>query len=159
MTLDNFPDDRWADVWRWLHQFPLCNFDDYGPRNLQAFEAEMRRRVVAGEFVLGVSSDAGDLVGIIGFRPMAPGWGMFAGICFDKSVHGTDVTRAAVRAALKSLFERQGFRKVSAWYFADNRRVHHFLVSLGASEEGFLRAHTMRGGVAVDMRLVAFFNS
>lgn len=155
MRVDTFPSDKYTDAWLWLNQDSRANFDDYGPPTLELFRKSMDTRRDRGERFFGVW-DGSRLVGIVGFRPMAPHWGMLAGICFDESVHGQPITRAGVRAVLELLFA-SGNDKILAWYFAHNGRVRQFLANLGAVDEGFLHKQTQQFGQPVDMYLVAFF--
>jgi RimJ/RimL family protein N-acetyltransferase len=156
MRIDVFPAAKYADAWHWLNQDARANFDDYGPPTLEAFRRDMDARRDRGEQFFGVWDDASRLVGIVGYRPMAPHWGMLAGICFEESVHGQPITRAGVRAVLDWVFA-SGSDKVLAWYFAHNGRVGRFLAKLGALHEGYLRKQTQQNGEPVDMFLVAFF--
>ena len=155
MQIEAFPLERLPELWAWLGQFPENNFDDAGPRSLEEFEAEMRRRLASGQWLLGVAAD-GRLVGAIGFECLAPYLGMFRGIVFDRSVHGAGIAAQAVRAVLERAF-RTGIEKVSALYFADNKRIDGLLIKLGAIDEGLLRKHTRRNGQPVDVRVGAFF--
>jgi RimJ/RimL family protein N-acetyltransferase len=156
MRIDVFPSDRYTHAWLWLNQDPRANFDDYAPPTLELFRRDMDARRDRGERFFGVWDDGGRLVGIVGYRPMAPHWGMLAGVCFDESVHGKPITRAGLRAVLEHIFA-SGPDKILAWYFAHNGRVRRFLAALGAVDEGFLRKQTQQFGQSVDMYLVAFF--
>lgn len=149
-----FPRAAYALAWEWLNQFPAANFDDSGPRTLAEFAIEMDRRLAAGERTWGFEH-GGRLVGIAGYAPLAPHWGMLRGICFDQPAHGRAIAEAAIRGMLDEIFAA-GVEKISASYFADNARIHRFLARLGAIEEGYLRRQARRAGQPVDMRLVAF---
>jgi RimJ/RimL family protein N-acetyltransferase len=151
-----FPPSKYRRLWDWLGQFPLNHFDDGGPRTCDEFAGTIAERLAHGERLYGVFDDRGELVGAIGMAFLSPRAAMFHGISFDRPAHGTGIAQRAVAAILDELF-RSGIEKVSAAYFADNERVHRFLKKLGAVEEGYLRRQTRRGGVPVDMRLVAFF--
>jgi RimJ/RimL family protein N-acetyltransferase len=156
MTISQpFPEALLPEAWGWLQQFPRANFDDFGPRSCEEFLVEMRRRRESGERSWAVRSE-GRAVGLVGYAQLAPHSGTFHGVCFDRSVHGTGLTRAAIEAILEQVFA-EGTRKVMAGYFSDNHRVHTFFKRLGAQSEGLLRAQTYRQGQPVDMRLVAFF--
>jgi RimJ/RimL family protein N-acetyltransferase len=144
-----------AELWDWLRQFPAANFDDQGPKTRADFELEMARRQACGELFWTVEYGK-RAVGVIGIAPISARLAMFHGVCFDRSVHGTGIASQAIRAVLDELFG-QGFDKVSAAYFADNTRIHKLFQRLGARNEGYLRAHTVRAGKPLDMRLIAFF--
>jgi RimJ/RimL family protein N-acetyltransferase len=152
LTLD--PSVEYAAAWGWLSEFPASNFDDYGPRNMVDFAIEMERRQ-AVEIVRTVRLD-GAAVGMIGYCPITHRTGMFRGICFTRSVHGSGIAQRAVRAFLGERWA-EGVEKISASFFADNRHIHRFLAGLGAVDEGLLRGQTQRGGVAIDVRVVAIF--
>lgn len=150
-----FPDRALDLAWYWLQHDQHANFDDYGPRDFNAFEVEMRRRLAAGERTWGVREHR-DLVGIIGYLPITPRLGTFHGICFDSLVHGSGIPQESVRAVLAQLWSA-GVEKVCASYFMHNLRVHRFLKGIGAIEEGVFRAQTLQNGKPVDMRSVALF--
>lgn len=155
MLVSPFPRSAYALAWEWLHQFRHNNFDDTGPKTFPDFALEMERRE-RFERTWGVEH-AGQFVGLIGYAPMTRRAGMFHGIVFDQQVHGKGIAKAAVRAVLTELFEEGGVDKISAAYFADNRKIGRLLLGLGAQREGYLRRQTLRDGVPIDMELVAFF--
>jgi RimJ/RimL family protein N-acetyltransferase len=152
--LSPFPPSEFGRAWDWLNEYPERNLDDYGPQSREAWIAEMERRA-EHERTWGVVKD-GELVGIIGYLPLAPRCGWFHGICFTRSAWGRATTQTAVEAVIQELFAT-GVEKISASYFADNPKIHRFLADLGAVEEGLLRKQTLRGGELIDMRLVAIF--
>lgn len=149
------PASGYPSAWAWLREFPSANFDDYGPATFSDFCGAMIERSKA-ERTWGVLH-CGVPCGIIAYLPITPRSGTFHGICFSREVHGTGVARAAVSRVIQEIFE-SGIEKISATFFADNLRVARFLASLGAVDEGLLRKHTVRDGIAIDMRQVAFFN-
>lgn len=147
--------DAWApDIWQWMQDSRAQSLDDYGPQTPDALAVELTRRR-RDECLYGVTMD-GQPSGVIGVCPVTNRLAMLHGVLFAKEVRGTGVARAAMRHVLDSLWAR-GIVKVSATYFADNGRVRAFLKRLGAVDEGYLRAHTMRDGKPIDLRLVAFF--
>lgn len=149
-----FPESELHLAWEWMNEFPSYNMDDYGPKDFAEFREGMVKRM-RGEIVCGVTyKDA--LVGIIGFAPITARFGMFHGICFSRAVHGKHICSKAVRTFMAKLFSI-GVEKIGATYFADNRRVRRFLLSLGAKDEGYLSRQTVRKGKPVDTYLVAFF--
>ncbi len=149
-----FPEAFYPQLWAWLNEFPENNFDDYGPQDYRTFEIAMTER--AGiERTWAVMQDCIP-VGIVAYLPFTPRSGTFHGICFSKAVHGTGLAQWAVSQVLAELFA-SGVEKVSASFFSSNERVARFLAGLGAVDEGFLRKHTLRNGIAIDMRLMAFF--
>jgi len=152
LTLDGSIDD--VAAWSWLQEYPASNFDDYGPRSLAEFVQEMSRRRER-ELVRLVRLDSA-AVGMIGYVPITPKTGMFHGICFARAVHGSDIAQRAVRMFLAERWA-EGVEKVSASFFADNLHIGRFLADLGAMDEGLLRRQTYRGGVAIDVRVVAIF--
>lgn len=154
VSLKPFPPEHLDKLWAWMHEFPKANFDDTAPDGLEGFRRQQMGAALMARKLIGVELD-GELVGAIGFQRTAPTIGNFAGVCFTRSVHGTGLAALAVRAVLAALWA-EGCTKVSAAYFADNRRVHHFLKKLGAVEEAYLKAETTRNGKPVDVRRVAF---
>jgi len=154
--LSPFPASALPRAWEWLREFPANNFDDYGPRTLEEFLAVMEERA-SQEFTWGVLYE-GELCGIIAFLPLTERTGTFHGICFTRSVHGKGIAKEAVGQVIEELFA-SGIQKIQAGIFADNIRVARFLTGLGAVEEGLLREQTMRGGIAVDMQLLAIFKA
>lgn len=155
LVLTQFEPLYGPEVWGWLQEYPDANLDDYGPRTLEELLSETARRTAAGELVRVALLD-GSPVGLIGYCPLTARTGMFHGICFARRVHGQGVARRAVAAFLRELFDA-GVEKVSAAFFADNRRIQDFLNGFGACPEGYLRRQTLRHGRAVDMCLVAIF--
>lgn len=153
--LNPFPLDQYGLAWQWLNEFPLANFDDYGPKTQAQFVTEMLRRAEY-ETIVGIES-AGELVGIVGYLPLSPRSGWLHGICFTSKTHGTGLPYLAVKEVLDGQFAN-GVEKISASYHADNARVRDFLWKLGAVDEGYLKHETLRGGRPLDKYLVAFFN-
>ncbi len=154
VSISQFPMDRLPEAWQWLQQFPLNNFDDFGPRTCDEFQTEMYRRL-SNESLTAVSY-LGELCGIVGLVRLSPRVSMFHGICFDAKVHGIGIASRGVNLILNECF-RRGAAKVSANYFADNLTIHRFLWKLGFIEEGYLHNHTVRQGKPVDMKLVSLF--
>ncbi len=155
VSLAPFPQDRMADLWAWLHQFPAANFDDTAPETLAEFEASFDIMARGNRQLWGASID-GELLGAIGFESLSKRTALLRGICFDQSAHGSEAPFAAV-AKILDLAWKSGFEKVSARYMAHNRRVHQFFKKLGARQEGFMIGDTTQAGQPVDVRIVAFF--
>ncbi len=154
ITLCPFPTESLSSAWKWMREFPDANLDDASPKTFAEFEAVMRQRMQV-EALCGVRFK-NKLVGIIGYLPISPRYGMFHGICFSQAVHGTGVAREAVRIFLARLFAT-GVDKIAAVYWADNIRIRKLLTGLGARDEGYLNRHTVRQGKPIDAYLVAFF--
>lgn len=154
LSLQPFPAESIPLLWEWMHEYPKANLDDYGPRTLEEFRMYLLGRAQAGTKTLGVKVD-GEFVGAIAVLQLDR-IAFFRGICFAKAVHGKGVAPHAVGLVLQAHWE-EGFRKVGAEFMADNRRVRDFLEKLGAVDEGYFKAETMRGGRPVDVRRVAFF--
>jgi RimJ/RimL family protein N-acetyltransferase len=154
-SLCPFPRESLPLAWSWLDEFPLANFDDYGPATEEAFCLEMARRLAAGESLLGVKLD-GELVGFLGYATISPRLAAMHGICFTKRVHGSGIAAWAVNELIETLYQC-GVEKLSAHYFADNEKIRRLLAKCGAHDEGLLRIHTLRQGVPLDLRLVAFY--
>jgi RimJ/RimL family protein N-acetyltransferase len=143
-------------LWAWLCESPAVYFDDAGPQTLEAFQATVAQRAVAGERRWGVKVN-GIPAGVLAYQPVS----RFSGIghvCFTRTVPTQGVPGIAVRQALDEL-RREGVRKVCCVFYADNRAIRRFLRTLGAVEEGLLRNQVERGGQLVDLRLMALFLS
>lgn len=154
ITLIPFPLEELPLAWEWMNEFPAANIDDYGPKTYEEFKEQIIQRM-RSEVICGVKYK-GKLVGIIGYIPLNARYGMFHGICFSKAVHGKHICSEAVRTFIAKLFAT-GVDKISASYFAQNRRIRRFLKSLGAVDEGYLRKQTVQNGKYVDAILVAIF--
>ncbi len=141
-------------MWEWVNQAPEFNFDDYGPQDYVAFTMEMRQRQLVEMQSIALLDHRP--VGIMTFLPLTERMGMLHGICFDESVHGKGVAQWAMMDFLAAVFDGP-IEKICASFFADNLRVHRFLTKLGAEDEGLMRRHTIRKGLAIDMRMIAFF--
>ena len=140
-------------LWEWVQEFPQANFDDSGPRDYTVFERIMTDRI-QNEVTCGVILD-NTLVGIIGYKPTDEHSGSFHGICFAHAIHGRGVATKAVRTFIAKLYAG-GVEKISAQYFASNRRVRRFLKNLGAKDEEYVRDATAQNGLPMDMYLVSF---
>ena len=136
LTLIPFPEQSIPLAWKWLLEFPHCNFDDYGPKTEQEFIAQMTERM-ENELIVGVTpiGEERQLVGIMAYLPLTPRLGSFHGICFARAVHGTGLPLQAMRQFIADLFGRGKIEKIAASYFADNQRVRAFLKKLGAEDE------------------------
>jgi RimJ/RimL family protein N-acetyltransferase len=150
-----FPREHYLLLWSWLNEFPLRNFDDYGPTDNFDLAVEMEARIQRGERTWMVSFE-GKPVGAVGYKPVTDRMGYLHGICFTKSVHGKGIAKNALLTILDELFE-SGVDKIAAEYFVSNARVSNFLRGLGFIQEGYLRRATMQSGELIDKFLVARF--
>lgn len=150
-----FPDDLLPLAWEWINEYPERNMDDYSPRDLRAFEAEIQARHASGELTWIVYKNNVPC-GFVGYKPWSPTHGVFHGICFTQSAWGRETTATAVKMVLGQLFDF-GVQKVSAFYFADNPKIDRFLRDLGGQQEGYLVNQALRGGQLVDMIVLALF--
>jgi RimJ/RimL family protein N-acetyltransferase len=140
-------------LWAWMHEYPEANLDDTAPATGEAFTHEMIRRLATGERLWAVSQD-GETVGAIGYQPLTVDTGSLHGVCFVSWTHGKGIAAPALCAVLDVL-RGDGVRKISATYFADNRRIRSLLERCGFQPEGYLTAHTCRHHVWCDCILVA----
>lgn len=154
VELQPFPPKATEKAWAWLNEFPKYNFDDDGPTSLNEFKMSLLWRVQHGQTIIGVIHES-ECVGLIGIERKTERRAEFCGICFSKAVHGKGVAAEALRILFRTLWA-DGVDKVEAQFFADNYRVARFFHKLGAKSEGVRRAHTLRGGKAVDCRLVGW---
>lgn len=144
-------------AWEWLHEDEKSNLDDYGPKTLEKFSADLLRRHQAGQVIIGVLFEDNP-VGIIGFQPVTPRLGHFSGICFAKHAQGHGIGTRAVGMLMEALWQ-DGYEKIEAMFFADNDRVASMFRKLGAHDEGLLFEHTLRNGIPVDVKLMGFCRS
>lgn len=155
VSLAAFPYHRLPELWSWLQQFPAANFDDSAPPDYESFRSQQLGYAGTARQLWGVEID-GELLGAIGFERLSRRTAQFRGICFDRSAHGSGAPRMAVSLLLGQAWQ-SGYQKISAHYFAHNRRIRSFLQALGAVDEGYLKQETTQGGKPVDVRAVAFF--
>ena len=153
LTLAPLPPEAHHLLWGWLNEFPKANFDDTGPKDLEEFLNMLLAGAQLGVKIVGARHED-EWVGAISVVQTGPTSAMFKGICFTKSVHGSGIPQLAVKGVIQTLRER-GIRKIRAQYFADNRRIHHFLKRLGFTEEAYLKDEAPRGGRELDVRQVA----
>jgi RimJ/RimL family protein N-acetyltransferase len=142
-------------IWDWLNEFPLRNFDDFGPKTLAEFTRVLQRRIDNER--VWIAFVQREPAGIIGYASVNSYCGHFHGICFAKKWHGQGVARAAVSKVIDEVFLMSDKQKISASFFRDNHRIQRFLRTLGFKFEGLLTAQTLRGGQPVDMLLMALF--
>ena len=156
MSLAPFPPEAHSLLWDWMHEFPKANFDDTRPADLDAFLTRLYAGALNGDKLIGVM--LGDAwVGAIGIGMKSDRTAQFKGICFTRSVHGTGIAKLAVQGVISALWTDSNILKIDAAYFADNRRIRHFLKKLGAVDEGYRKAGAWRDGKPLDVREVAFF--
>ncbi len=129
--IEPFPPEHYCLLWRWLREFPEQNFDDAGPKTLEELEQSIKERYRAGHTLIEVLANEKP-AGLIGYQQVSLDVGIFRGICFTQSVHGSGIPIQALREFLESLFDGQT-EKVYAQYFSFNRRVGRFLQKLGAT--------------------------
>jgi RimJ/RimL family protein N-acetyltransferase len=148
---------EWVPLaWKWMNQSPM-NFDDYGPKTIEEFSADLLKRHQAGQIIVAVLL-AGEPVGIIGFQPVTPRLGHFSGICFAAHAQGNGLGTEATRTFIEALW-LDGYEKIEAMFFAENERVAAMFRKLGAHDEGLLYEHTLRAGRPVDMKIVGLLKS
>jgi RimJ/RimL family protein N-acetyltransferase len=143
-------------TWDWLNEYPDNNFDDFGPKDMNAFELEIKKRLASGEKLWHVWIDRKP-VGIIGYVMLNRYCGSFHGICFAEKWHGRGVARVSVGRIVDDLFESGQQQKISASFFSDNVRVAGLFDRLGFHYEALLFKQTLRGGKSVDMTMMSLF--
>jgi RimJ/RimL family protein N-acetyltransferase len=148
-----FPTQQAPELHRWLTTPADPNFDDYAPRDLAGVTAALRAKSEAGYTFAAVLDDLP--IGFVGFAPASPVAGWFAGMVMAPEYRGRGFGGELLCRAVWIL-RAKGFRKLSAFFFADNHAIRATFRSAGAVEEGYLRGASMRGGELVDMRLWSF---
>jgi RimJ/RimL family protein N-acetyltransferase len=141
-------------LWQYLREFPRDNFDDFGPATLEDFEQMMAGRL-AHEIIVGFRVE-GEFIGAAAYSRFSPRSGALHGVAFARKVHGSGIPREAMRGFLRSL-RVYGAEKISAQIHADNIRAWRFFKKLGFVQEGYFRAHTLRAGRPIDLRIIALF--
>lgn len=142
-----FPPNNIPLLWEWLHEFPLQNFDDGGPKTLREFSAALKQREAQGQIISEVRYE-GEPVGVVGIARTSPSQVEFCGVCFTRKVHGKGVALAAIRKIL-AYASYDGVRSAVATYFADNVAVAKMFKKLGAVEVDSFLNPTKRKGQAV----------
>ena len=150
-----FPRENYLLIHRWMLEHRERMLDNFWPAALDKFAAELDRRAAAGERSSLVLQD-GAPVGFLGYARITPHLGTLRGVCFAHEVHGNGTALRALRTLLQAEFDA-GVYKILAWPFADNRRARAFYAKAGGIHQGLLERHTVRGGVMVDICLMAFF--
>lgn len=155
LAIRPFPAEHYPELWRWLRQFPMQNFDDEGPDNLADFTKSMESRLAAGQSVFEVLHEDVPVgaIGILRYGDTAK----FCGICFDRIVHGKGIAAAAVDEILSGLFN-EGVRIVTATYFSDNMAVRKMFQKLGAVDVEQFRCAATRAGKPVSAITVKIFH-
>lgn len=151
-----FPPEFHDHLYQWMMQFPERTMDDFWPSDPQDFADAIKNRSLTEETFLIVED--GSPVGFIGYCRVTPHLGSLRGVCFTQEVHGNGTPLRALRKLLQMEFDC-GVYKVMAFPFSDNPRAIAFYKKLGAMEEGIFSKHTLRGGKAIDLQVLAFFAS
>lgn len=175
-----FPAHHLELIFTWAMEYPSANLDDYAPKTskecLQALQYRFGVRDEDGTAVGGENDnperswaiyvgegpaypyDGTKPCGLVGYLPMTPRLGVLHGILFSQGKIGREDRRAALGQIISELFG-SGVEKISASYFASNRKVHKFLEDLGFIPEGIFRKHTLQNGVPIDLIQVALFKT
>lgn len=125
-----FPKEHYATLFSWMREFPESSFDDAAPKTADGLATKMIAGESAGQ-KYSLVLYRGEPVGAIGYLQISSAGGIFKGICFTRSVHGSGVPLAAVSMFLEEVFQ-SGTETVVAIVFADNLRIRGFLPKLGA---------------------------
>lgn len=135
---------------------PIANFDDhFAPIGRDGFIEELRHRLSNKERIWNIECD-GSVAGYLGYMPITYRLGSLHGVCVFKSFQRRGIGTLAIKLLTQHLFSI-GVEKIMASFFSDNEPVFKVLVGAGAVQEGYLRNHSVRSAVPLDMRLVAFF--
>jgi RimJ/RimL family protein N-acetyltransferase len=148
-----FPVEHAELLWSWLMEKPEQSFNDFGPKNIRELAEQTIQRIIEGEIISEVLFD-GTPVGAIGYNQVTEEIGVFRGIVFTESVHGTGVPFAAVSMVLDAVF-KAGTQKVFARCFETNKQVAKFLKKLGARDEDLEAGTTICGGCVVAWKVVS----
>ncbi len=155
-----FPFRALPQAWRWLDECRDMVADDFAPQTLDEFVDMWDSR--PERLTWAVSRD-GELGGIMSAAPISPiVWDMH--LVFSRAFWGQETTRYALSLALDEVFRERGACKISAAVFPRNHALLGMIRSIGATKEGLLRGHTLKGGKPVDMVIVgldkrSFYNA
>ena len=145
-----FPTEKASLLWGWMNADRNANLDDFGPKTLCMFKAELNRRVQY-EKTYGVYLDD-ELVGYVGIVRQSLMTAFTHGILISPAHRSKGVGYAAMLLVLDEL-RKSGVRKVLAGFFADNYAIQRLFMRLGGHQEGLFTDVTMRGGETIDMKM------
>jgi GNAT superfamily N-acetyltransferase len=152
ILISPFPPEHARELHRWLNSPRDANFDDFTASDVASVEASLARKTAAGFTFLGQSTKP---FAFAAFAAASPVMGWFQGVVLAPEHRGFGHGAAFLRAVVADLRGR-GFRKMSAFFNADNDAIRETFRSAGAVEEGYLRAAAMRSGSLSDVRLWSF---
>lgn len=148
-----FPKSGAAQLCRWLNTPRELNFCDDVASDAASIHASLAAKTATGKtFALMLG---GKPIGFLGFTPASSVMGWFAGMVIAPEHRGKRYARTFLET-VAGILRAQGFRKLSALFFADNEAIRRTFQSAGAVEEGYLRMATLRGGELVDAELWSF---
>lgn len=148
-----FPAASAGELHRWLNSPREPNFIDGAVSDVAAVTATLAAKNAAGQTFVALL--AGEPVGFIAIAPASPVMAWFAGMVIAPEHRGKGIGAGFLGAVVHTL-RAQGFRKLSAFFFADNDAIRATFASAGAVGEGYLKRAAMREGELVDMRLWSF---
>jgi L-amino acid N-acyltransferase YncA len=153
MITSPFPASSAGELSRWLNSPRDPNFDDFADSDPAGVETALAVKSGCGQ-TFALTPD-GTPIGFLAFAPASPVMGFFAGMVIAPEQRGRGLGSDFLANVVFEL-RSQGFRKLSALFFADNVAIANTFRSVGAVEEGYLRRAAVRGGELIDMRLWSF---
>lgn len=148
-----FPAEDIPRIWAWIEPFRWRVSDDFSPKTLAEFVVHFRgvAERAAKTWAVYVS---GELGGVITYERLSPVVGT-AHATFKKSFWGQKTTLPAIDEAVNEMLADRP--KLSLPVIEGNKAMMGLLKKLGATQEGVLKAHTLRDGKPLDLVLMALF--
>lgn len=143
-----FPAEDIPRIWAWIEPFRWRVSDDFSPKTLAEFVVHFRgvAERAAKTWAVYVS---GELGGVITYERLSPVVGT-AHATFKKSFWGQKTTLPAIDEAVNEMLADRP--KLSLPVIEGNKAMMGLLKKLGATQEGVLKAHTLRDDEAARPR-------
>jgi RimJ/RimL family protein N-acetyltransferase len=147
-----FPPEDVPRIWEWIEPFRNRVSDDFSPKTLMEFLVYFREQSMRSHTWAVYRS--GELGGLVTYEKISPVVGT-AHCIFKKSFWGRATTMPALQAAIHEMFGESV--KLTLPVMDGNKAMLSLLSDLGASREGVLEKHTVRGGKPINVVMLALF--
>ena len=137
----------------WLTTPTSPNFDDFHSSKYGDFLIALDAKNAAGSTFAFMRH--GKPVGFAAFAAASPVMAVFAGVVIAPEYRGMGFGRELLGLVWDEM-QLQGYRKATAWFFADNLAVARAFEAAGAVNEGRLARCAQRAGELVDMQIWSF---
>lgn len=128
-----FPAESAAELHRWLNSPREPNFAIGQDSSLETVASMLAKKNAAG-LTFAAQLATGELVGFIGFAPISPIAGWFAGMVIAPEHRGVGIGRLFLSAVVAEL-EAQGYRTMSAAVRHGNHGIRATFAHAGAIED------------------------